>query len=321
MKYRSLGTTDMQVSEIGFGAWGIGGAMWLGAKDDESLRALHHSADLGVNFIDTAYVYGDGHSEQLVGKFLREHREKVFVATKIPPKNKVWPAKPGTRLSEAFPYEHVIKCTEESLQRLGVDAIDLQQLHVWQDDWTEITEWYEAITTLKAEGKIRYAGISINDHQPDNAVRVVRSGKIDTVQVIYNIFDQMAEQSLFPVCQQYNVGVIVRVPFDEGALTGAITPETTFPTGDFRNRYFRGDRKQLVAERVGRLKPLLDGEARTLPELALRFCLHPQAVSTVIPGMRTTAHVEHNCAVSDGKALSPGMIARLRQQAWDKNFY
>jgi aryl-alcohol dehydrogenase-like predicted oxidoreductase len=321
MKYRPLGKTEMQVSEIGFGAWGIGGVMWLGAKDDESLRALHRSADLGVNFIDTAYVYGDGHSEKLVGRFLRERRERIFVATKIPPKNMVWPAKPGSRLSEAFPYEHVIKCTEESLQRLGVDAIDLQQLHVWQDDWTEITEWYEAITTLKAEGKIRYAGISINDHQPDNALRVVRSGKIDTVQVIYNIFEQLPEQVLFPACQEHNVGVIVRVPLDEGALTGTITPQTTFPHGDFRNRYFRGDRKQLVAERVERLKLLLDDEARTLPELALRFCLHPPAVSTVIPGMRTTVNVEHNCAVSDGKALAPGMIARLRQHAWDKNFY
>jgi aryl-alcohol dehydrogenase-like predicted oxidoreductase len=321
MKYRTLGKTGIMVSEIGFGAWGIGGSMWQGAQDIESLRALHRAADLGVNFIDTALVYGDGHSEELVGKLVTERNERLFVATKIPPKNMIWPARPGSSVSEAFPYEHIIKCTEESLRRLRVDTIDLQQLHVWQDDWTDVTEWYEAISTLKAEGKIRFVGVSINDHQPENAVRAVRSGKIDTVQVIYNIFDQIAEQSLLPLCQERNIGVIVRVPFDEGALAGTVTPETVFPQGDFRNRYFRGDRKQMVFERAEQLKKLLDGEAHTLPELALRFALHPAAVSTVIPGMRTAMHVEKNCSVSDGNQLSPGMIMRLRQHAWDKNFY
>jgi aryl-alcohol dehydrogenase-like predicted oxidoreductase len=295
--------------------------MWLGATDDESLCALHRAADLGINFIDTAYVYGEGHSEDLIRRFLRERKEPLVVATKIPPKNMTWPAKPGCPLSEAFPYAHIIKCTEKSLERLGVDTIDLQQFHVWQDDWTNVSEWYEAVSTLKAEGKVRHFGISINDHQPENALKAVRSGKIDTVQVIFNIFDQTPQQSLLPLCEKQNVGVIVRVPFDEGGLTGAITPETTFPPGDFRNRYFRGDRKQQVAERVGRLEKLLGEEASSLPELALRFCLQPSAVSTVIAGMRRTRNVERNCAVSDGRKLSSALMATVRQHAWERNFY
>jgi aryl-alcohol dehydrogenase-like predicted oxidoreductase len=321
MKYRTLGKTDLQVSEIGFGTWGIGGSMWFGATDEESMRALHQAADQGLNFIDTAYVYGEGHSEELIGRFLRERKEKFIIATKIPPKNMIWPAKPGSRLSEAFPYAHVIRCTEKSLQRLGVDTIDLQQLHVWNDDWIDVAEWYEAVSVLKAEGKVRHIGISINDHQPENALIAVASGKIDTVQVIYNIFDQAPEQFLLPRCQEHNVGIIVRVPFDEGGLTGSITPETTFPQGDFRNRYFRGDRKQQVFERTEKLRSLLGTEAGSLAELALRFCLHPSMVSTVIPGMRSATNVNRNCAVSDGRQLSPALIEKLREHAWDRNFY
>lgn len=321
MKYRTLGRTGIQVSEIGYGAWGIGGAMWQGAQDDESLRALHHAADLGLNFVDTAYVYGDGHSEQLVGQFLRERKETISVATKIPPKNLTWPARPGSQVSETFPYNHIIECTETSLRRLGVETIDLQQFHVWQDDWTDVAEWYEAISTLKSEGKIRNVGISINDHQPENALRAVQSGKIDCVQVIYNIFDQAPEQALFPLCLEQKTGVIVRVPLDEGGLTGTVTPETTFPQGDFRNKYFRGDRKKQVFERAERLRALLGTEAQSLAELALRFCLQPAAVSTVIPGMRTTTNADRNCAVSDGRRLSPALIAQLRAHAWQRNFY
>lgn len=240
MQYRTLGRTGLRISEIGFGTWGMGGTMWLGAKDQESLRALHRAADLGMNFLDTALVYGEGHSEQLLGKFLKERPDQMIIATKIPPKNFQWPARTGTPLGKAFPYSHIIESTERSLKNLGVETIDLQQLHVWLDDWTDVSEWYEAVSTLKAEGKIRHCGISINDHQPANALKAVRSGKIDTVQVIYNIFDQNPEDDLFPACLANNVGVIVRCPFDEGALTGAIRPETTFPSGDWRNRYFAG---------------------------------------------------------------------------------
>ena len=321
MRTRRLGRTGLEVSEIGFGTWGIGGTMWLGAKDDESTRALHRAADLGVNFFDTALVYGEGHSEQVLRAFLKERREPLIVATKIPPKNMTWPARPGTTVAQTFPHTHIIKSTEKSLRNLGVETIDLQQLHVWQDDWTDVAEWYEAITTLKAEGKIRYVGISINDHQPSNALRALASGKIDVVQVIYNIYDQTPEDDLFRACLRHDIGVIVRVPFDEGGLTGQITPVTTFPAGDWRNNYFRGDRKRQVFERARQLTSFLGPEASSLPELALRFCLHQPAVSTVIPGMRTVRHVESNCAVSDGRQLSPSLLRNLQHQAWDRNFY
>jgi aryl-alcohol dehydrogenase-like predicted oxidoreductase len=321
MQYRPLGKTGLAVSEVGFGAWGIGNTMWQGAQDSESLRALHRAADLGVNFFDTALVYGNGHSEALIGQFLRERKEPIILASKVPPKNMIWPAQPGTPLSQTFSYAHVIRSTERSLKNLGVETIDIQQLHVWQDDWTDVAEWYEAMSTLKAEGKIRFAGISINDHQPANALKAVLSGKIDTVQVIYNVFDQTPREELFRTCLNQEVGVIVRVPFDEGGLLGTITPDTTFPKGDFRNNYFRGERRQQVFERTERLKTLLGPEAATLPELALRFCLHPAAVSTVIPGMRNTANVERNCAVSDGRRLSPALIEKLGEHRWERNFY
>ena len=321
MKFRVLGRTGIRVSEIGYGAWGIGGEMWQGAVDAESMKALHEAADLGLNFIDTAFVYGEGHSETLVGRFLKERKEEITVATKVPPRNRIWPAKPGTPISETFPYDHIITSTEKSLRNLGVDTIDLLQLHVWDDAWTDKDEWKRAFAELKRQGKVRYFGISINDHQPANALLAAATGLIDTFQVIYNIFDQTPEEKLFPYCRKENIGVIVRVPFDEGALTGSINPGTVFPPGDFRNNYFKGERKEEVLRRTNALKGLLGNEATSLPELALRFCLHPPAVSTVIPGMRSSKNVRANCSVSDGRTLSEGLVVRLRAHAWSKNFY
>jgi len=321
MQLRKLGRTGIAVSEIGFGAWGIGGELWQGATDIESMAALHRAADLGLNFIDTALAYGDGHSERLVGRFIKERREPITVATKIPPVNRVWPAHPGSKLSNVFPYRHLLESTERSLRNLGVETIDIQQLHVWLDDWTDLPEWFEAVSQLKEQGKIRFFGISLNDHQPESALRVAASGKVDTLQVIYNIFDQSPADKLFPLCLEHGIGTIVRVPLDEGALTGSVTPATTFPEDDFRNGYFRGNRKLEVQEHVEKLRPLLGQEASTLPELALRFCLNPASVSTVIPGMRTVPHAEENCAVSDGRHLSPGLAKKLRAHRWEKNYY
>jgi aryl-alcohol dehydrogenase-like predicted oxidoreductase len=321
MHYKPLGKTGIEVSEVGYGAWGIGGEMWLGAVDTESMKAMHEAADLGLNFIDTALAYGEGHSETLVGRFLKERKEQITVATKIPPKNRIWPSRPGTPLSEAFPYDHIIASTEQSLRNLNVGTIDLQQLHVWDDAWADQDEWKRAFAKLKEQGKVRHFGISINDHQASNGVLAAATGFIDTFQVIYNIFDQTPEEKLFPVCREMNLGIIARVPFDEGALTGAITPGTTFPPGDFRNNYFAGERKEEVFRRTERLKRLLGDEAGTLPELALRFCLHPPAVSTVIPGMRSIRNVRANCSVSDGRRLSDSLLAQLRGHAWEKNFY
>ena len=250
MKYRKLGRTGLEVSELGYGAWGISKVSWIGADDDESLRALHDAIEHGVNFIDTALGYGNGHSEMLVGRAVREAEGRVLVATKIPPKNSQWPARAGVPAQEAYPADWVEQCTERSLANLGLETIDVQQFHVWSDEWVGQGDWAEAIERLRAEGKIRYFGVSINDHQAANAVELVGSGLVDTVQVIYNIFDQSPADQLFAAVQAANVGVIVRVPFDEGGLTGKVTPETEFPTEDFRNNYFAGDRKEQVWERV-----------------------------------------------------------------------
>ncbi len=319
MRYRPLGRTGLEVSEIGFGAWGIGRLLWRGADDRESLRALHQAADQGLTFIDTALAYGRGHSESLIGRFLAERRDRIMVATKVPPANGLWPAQ-GT-VAEAFPREHVIACAEQSLHNLGVERLDLLQLHVWSPDWIHQDEWHTALVELQASGKVAHFGVSADPHAPETAVEIVRSRRIDTVQVIYNIFDQSPDEELLGACQESGVGVIARVPFDEGALTGEIRPETTFARKDWRNRYFSGDRKQQVQDRVERLSELLGDEVQTLPELALCFCLQSEAVSTVIPGMRTSAHVVSNLAVSGLPPLSPELMQVLRRHAWQKNFY
>ena len=321
MLQRPLGRTGMAISEIGYGAWGIGGSQWIGAQDDESLRALHRAIDLGVNFVDTALAYGGGHSERLVGRLVRDRRETVYVATKVPPKNLVWPAPRGVPVAENYPADHIVRSAETSLRNLRAERIDLLQLHTWLDDWLDQDGWRDALAGLKAAGKVRAVGISVNDHDPGSALRAVESGLFDTVQVIYNIFDQTPEEHLLPLCREKEVGVLARVPFDEGGLTGTITPETTFPDGDWRHLYFAGDRKRQVWERNEALRALLGPEARTLPELALRFCLAHDAVSTVIPGRRRVASVEANVAVSDGRRLSPALRAELARHAWARNFY
>lgn len=321
MNYRLLGKTALRVSEIGYGAWGIGKSMWIGASDEESMRALNRSIDLGVNFIDTALGYGEGHSERLVGQLIKERSETIYVATKIPPKNRRWPAPAGVPAAETFPAAHIVACTEESLRHLALETIDVQQFHVWSDEWVGQGDWLEAIQKLKDQGKIRFFGVSINDHQPQNAVRLIETGTVDTVQVIYNIFDQSPEDELLPACERHRIGVIVRVALDEGALTGKITPEATFAEGDFRNRYFRGDRKQQVYERVQRIASDLGIPLEQMPQTALRYVLSHPAVSTVIPGMRSVQNVETNCAVGDGRGLPKPMVEKLKAHRWVRNFY
>ena len=313
MKFRPLGKTGITVSEIGFGAWGIGGEMWQGSDDAQGVAALRKAAELGVNFFDTALAYGEGHSEELVGKLRRSSVGKIFIATKIPPKNRQWPARAGVPFHEVFPKDHIIASTHRSLKNLRVDSIDLQQLHVWSDEWAAADEIWEAIRLLKAEGKIKAFGISVNDHQPQSVLKAAKTGMVDSFQVIYNIFDQSPEEELFPYCVKNGIGVIARVPFDEGGLTGRITPETVFPKHDWRNKYFRGERKQQVYERVEKLKQFLGAEAKTLPELALRFILSQPGVSTVIPGMRSVMNAEANTSVSDGRNLSDKLLKDLKK--------
>ncbi len=321
MRYRKLGSTEAEISEIGYGAWGIGGNQWKGGKDDESRRALKRAFELGVNLVDTALAYGDGHSEELVGQAVKSTFHRVFVATKVPPKNRIWPASPSVAISEVFPYDYVIESTNQSLRNLGIEQIYLQQLHVWTDAWVSSEEWRRAAEDLKRSGKVRYFGISLSEHDPDSALEAVKTGMIDAVQVIYNIFDQTPEKDLFPLCQQKKVGVLARVPLDEGGLTGAIREDTVFEPGEFRESYFRGERKRQVVERVEALEKDLGRERGTLPELALRFCLSNPAVTTVIPGMRRVATVESSCRASDAGPLDERTLAILKRHAWERNFY
>ena len=321
MRYRKLGRTNFHVSEIGYGAWGIGGAMWLGGTDKEALDALRRAIELGVNFIDTALAYGEGHSEQLVGQVVRDTQHKIYVASKVPPKNLLWPARAGSKITDVFPYDYIIECTNKSLQHLGLDTIDVQQLHVWNPEWIDHDDWRRAFEDLKRSGKAQAVGISINDHQPDSALDIIRTGLIDTVQVIYNIFDQSPERNLFPLAIEKNIGVIARVPLDEGSLTGKITENSQFDPQDFRSRYFKGDRKKQVVERVRALEQDLEIDDDALPEVALRFCLSHPAVSTVIPGMRTRRSVEINCGVPGKGPLPQKVLDILKKHSWDRNFY
>ena len=323
MRYRRLGRTGFEVSEIGHGAWGIGGNMWFGGSDKESLAALHASLAGGVNFIDTALAYGEeGHSEQLVGQIIRDTDfQQIYIATKVPPKNQLWPARPGIGIEDVFPYQYIIDCTNTSLKNLGKETVDLQQLHVWNPDWLDRDEWRRAIEDLKKAGKVRAFGISINDHQPDSAIGIINTGMIDTVQVIYNVFDRTPEKTLLPLCHEKDIGVIARVPFDEGALTGRITEESTFEEKDFRAMYFRGDRKKAVAEHVDALVDDLEIERHDLPIIALRFILSNPAVSTVIPGMRSISSVDMNLRVPGLGPLPEPFLDIVRRHAWDKNYY
>ena len=320
MRYRNFGNTGLKVSAIGYGAWGIGKAMWIGADDEESLRSLHAARDAGVNFFDTALVYGDGHSEQLIARAFSKSGD-IIIASKVPPRDYVWDVKPGAPLLRTFPREHVLSSLHKTLHNLGREQIDIYQFHTWHDDWAAEPEWQETVRQLKSSGKVRLVGISIQNHQPANVLKALDTGLIDCVQVIYNLFDQSPEDELFPYCEQHGIGVIVRVPFDEGALTGKLTPDTKFPKGDFRNNYFSGDRKQEVWDAVQSIVGDTGITLDQLPVLALRFCLTPKAVSTVIPGMRNTRHVAANVAASDAGPLPPETLQKIRPHRWVRNFW
>lgn len=323
MHCRRLGATRIEVSEIGFGAWGLGGTMWLGVDEDEGDLALTTALDHGVTFVDTALAYGDGHSERRVGRLVGAHpdRHAIHVATKIPPKNFVWPGHAEHGLSATFPADWVRECVERSLRHLGRDVLDVEQFHVWHDAWLDDPTWPETraqMERLRSQGKVRHWGVSINDHAPETAFRLLDDPLLESAQLIYNIYDRSPERGFFELARRRDLGVIVRVPFDEGALTGSVRENTVFPEGDWRNVYFRGDRKAEAGRRADALQALLGEEAATLPELALRFVLHRDEVSTVIPGMRRPAHARANASVSDGRRLSPSLLARLAEHAWDK---
>jgi aryl-alcohol dehydrogenase-like predicted oxidoreductase len=318
MQTRLFGRLGWPVSEIGYGLWGMGG--WSGSNDDESIAALERSIELGCSFFDTALAYGMGRSEKLLAKVLaRHHGSPLVVATKIPPKNLKWPGSPEDRIDDVFPADHIRRSTEISLANLGISTIDLQQLHVWTDEWTASDSWKRAVDDLKREGLIRGFGISVNRWQPANVVRALETGLVDSVQVVYNIFDQNPEEELFPICRERGIAIIARVPFDEGSLTGTLTPGMTWPEGDWRNLYFSPDKLPAILDRVEALKQDVP-PGMTMAELALRFILSSPDVSTVIPGMRKTGHVEENLRVSDGRRLTPDVIERLRRHSWERTY-
>jgi aryl-alcohol dehydrogenase-like predicted oxidoreductase len=319
MRYRKLGRSGLEVSELGYGAWGIGATHWVGAEDNASRAALAAAIGAGVNFIDTALAYGDGHSESLVGEAVRVATETVYVATKIPPQNGKWPAERGDQVAAMFSAAWVTEATETSLRNLGLETIDVQQFHTWTDDWVEQGDWADAVAALKQAGKIRLFGVSVRNNDPASVLRLVESGLIDTVQVIYNIFDQSPEDELFAAALEHGVGIIVRVPFDEGGLTGRIHPDTTFPDGDFRNGYFAGDRKRETYERVQAIAADLEIAEDEIASAALRFCLSQPAVSTVIAGMRALENVRRNVDALEQPPLEPEQLAALRRHRWNRS--
>ncbi len=320
MKYRLLGRTNLKVSEIGFGAWAIGGS-WGEQTDKESIAALNHALDLGVNFIDTAAGYGDGRSERLIGQVLKQRKEKVIVATKTPPTPGNWPPSPYCKAGERYPEKYLRENIEERLRNLGTDCIDILQLHTWTRAWNHNPKPLEMLRRLQQEGKIRYFGISTPEHDQNCVIDMMRGGWLDTVQVIYNIFEQEPAAELLPVAKECNVGIIVRVAFDEGALTGKFTKDTKFAKDDFRNNYFAGDRLERTVQRVNKINADLAGSGFSLPQAALKFVLSHPAVSAVIPGIRSVAQAEANCAVSDLAEMSAPLLKKLHGHNWRRSFW
>lgn len=316
MKYRTFGRLGWQVSEVGYGMWGLAG--WTGSDAEETRTALRLAVELGCNFFDTALAYGEGVSEKVLGELVRDHPERrLYTASKIPPKDRRWPSRRGAVLAEVFPPEHIRSCVETSLANLGLPSLDLIQFHVWEDDWADDPSWQRAMEALKQEGLVQAIGVSVNRWEPWNVLRTLRTGLIDAVQVIYNLFDQAPEDELFPACRERGVAVIARVPFDEGSLTGTLTRASRWPEGDWRNSYFVPENLHASVERVERLRPLVPADM-AMPEMALRYILSNPDVATIIPGMRKPAHVRSNLATSEAGPLSADLLAQLRQHRWDR---
>jgi len=316
MKYRKLGRTNWNISEIGYGMWGMAG--WTGSDDEESFNSLQLAVDLGCNFFDTAWGYGAGKSESLLGQLVRANKgKKLFTATKIPPKNLKWPARPEYSLDDCYPPDHIEEYVEKSLKNAGLDSYDIMQFHTWEDGWLEDDRGIKKMIELKEQGLFHATGISMNRWEPWNGIKAVRAGLIDSVQVIYNIFDQNPKDELFPACREMNVGVIARVPFDEGSLTGTLTKESKWPEGDWRNTYFVPENLNSSVEHADALKLLVPG-GMTMSEMALRFILGEPTISTVIPGMRKTRHAMMNMATSDSGPLDASLMKELEKHRWDR---
>jgi aryl-alcohol dehydrogenase-like predicted oxidoreductase len=315
---RVFGRLGWPVSEIGYGMWGVGRGLWPGTDDATSTQALQLAVDLGVTFFDTAWIYGRGHSEALLGQLARDNPgRRIYLATKIPPKDRAFPSTRASALEDVFPRDHVIEYIDLSLRNLGVDRIDLLQFHVWEDSWARNDRWLATLDALRASGLVGGIGISVNRWEPWNGIAAVETGLIDSVQVVYNIFDQSPEDELFPACRKHGVAVIARVPFDEGTLTGTLTRQSRWPDGDWRSSYFVPENLEASVERAEALEKLLP-DGVSLPELALRFILNNDDVHTVIPGMRRARHVRANIAAGEAGPLPGDLLRRLREHRWDR---
>ena len=320
MKYRTLGKTGFEVSEISFGAWAIGGG-WGAQSDEESLAALHKAIDLGVRFIDTAAGYGNGHSERIIGKALKERSEEIVVATKTPPADGPWPPSPYCQWEDRYSESYLRENIEERLRCLDTEAIDLLQLHTWTRAWNRDPQPFLILKKLKEEGKIRNVGISTPEQDQNSVIDLMKAGLVDSVQVIYNIFEQEPAAELLPVAQECNVGIIVRVAFDEGSLTGKYTADHSFPEDDFRSNYFAGDRLERSVRRVEAIRGDIEGSGLNLPQFALKYTLAHPAVSCVIPGMRNVRQAELNCAVSDLPDIASEYLQKMNDHRWNRGVW
>jgi len=319
MKYRNFGRLAWSVSEIGYGMWGMGG-QWKGGTDEEAISSLHFAVDNGINFFDTAWAYGSGHSENLFRDAILglQKEGKIYVATKVPPKNMRWPGTSADDIKDVYPKEHILEYCQKSLENLGVDCIDLLQLHVWDDSWTESDLWQDAVYDLKRQRLIKGFGLSLNKWEPSNGLKAITTGLIDSIQVVYNIFEQAPEDKLFPECQARNIAVIARVPFDEGSLTGSYNRDTTFDKDDWRSKFYTPRMLDESISRVDKIREILPSDM-TLAELSLKFILDNKAISTVIPGMRKVEHVKNNLLASDGVCLDKELYMKLKKFRWDRD--
>lgn len=334
MNYRTLGKTGLKVSEIGMGTWQLAGdpGAWVWARSDaeESLKSLYKFTDLGGNFIDTAWIYGyndekpsEHPSEELIGKFLKDsgRRAKVIIATKVPPKNFQWPAYQGVQIKDVFPKEHIENCVDDSLKSLGVDSIDVMQFHVWQDYFADDDEWKKTVEKITESGKVKFWGLSINDYQPSNCIKTLDTGLISTIQLIFNLFHQRPVERLFPYAKKNNIGLIARVPLDEGGLTGKLNSQSKFVEGDFRNEYFTKERLVKLEKKLKELEKIMTDETQSVLELNMRFILSFDEISTVIPGIRKVNHAISNTSFSDGRKLTDKLMEKLKAYSWERNFY
>lgn len=320
MKTRPFGRLGWHVSEIGFGGWALGGGSWGDQDDSDSLAALHRALDLGVNLIDTAAGYGNGRSEQVIARALAERggreRERIHLVTKAPPLPGNWPPHPHENIEDRYPESHLRANLEERLRMLNTDCIDVLLLHIWSRTWNRAPAALDTLEAFKREGKIRAYGISTPDHDQDQLNTLLAAGRLDVVQLVYNLFEQQPAAEALPLAQSSGTAVMARLALDEGALTGKLTPATRFPEGDFRNRYFAGDRLTRTVKRVATIQEDLDGTSHTIAQAALKFVLAHPAVSTVIPGMRNAAQAEANVGITDLPDLAPDLLIRLRRHIW-----